>query len=1337
VLVLALKKHIQPAEIARALVHSAPDAQLANLAEVAHERKRRADGGSVDLPTFARGDAPPTDTGDRSGPAIGDMRAPIDPSLPEPQDLPRSARNNNPGNLVNGDFARSQPGYAGDDGRFARFETPDQGQMATGALLDKYAQQGIDTPHGIISKFAPPNENDTRKYAMHVADTLGVSPHDRIDMSDPGIRAIVSHAIRHYEGGRQADRYYGNWNSAGNYQRGGYATDGSVGDTNPDNGFAKPPNYGHHDYVTPEQLSQSSQNENHEYRARLAEEHPATAPTPKPGLNVGPSVEETRTKSPAQLAELDSGSDAPPYSGFTDPLGRQQPETAKSDEINSTGVQSPVGNTIAPTDMGKRAFPSAADDGGGYEAPELPAIKVAGPKLSPSTRPTENNLPDYSNVDTEKVLASPPAPVAAAPQKSAPPPPPSAELPTFAQKETPELKVSAEAPAPAPVSARAPAPVQRQDQNQNPVEQFFGGVDKFGRQIGATITGGVNQLLNGSPKMISPAGQYNKQRLDPRLTDTLTQASKGLPEGYTAQLVSGYREGDPRLHGRGLATDIQIYDPQGRPVSNYQNANSFRLYEKFAHDARLAQQHLYPELSDNFRWGGYFSGGKEGTKGGRYGAADLMHFDLGGGWYGGMKGGSWEHGLTPAQRALFPGVESSGMGQQQQAQQQPKDNNFPLFSAEHGQAQPTYNAQAFQDPNAPRNVRLMNPGNVIESAFARRQVGYLGNDGKFARFDTPEHGLLAAENLLTTYAGQGRNTISSIMNKWSPGNENNTGALIKSMSERMGVGPNDPINMNDPAVRRQLALGFAEQEGGPKAKLAYAGSGDQGGGVVDAANRVINHVVGAGGNAVDQGLRTAHAILGGGGQPDQRQYQASAQPAQSGGGGGFNPAQAFADNRSWLIPLLSGIGTMASSNSPYLGTALLQGLGGGAQAWSKEQASEADLAGKQGQNRGTDIENAERLQGITKKGIIYDKSGNPIMAQLADGSMISWAQYLTMAEAGNPPALYGQSQLPGAISRTNQTAAPNNYSAGPSAPAGASGYRPPLPGGAGAGVSAPGQPTFFPASQESAPQTRTAAQTASGLGSAGNAALQQGYHNYMVNPQQYQEHVAESGKTETEVNGAGNAARQLRGSLLQQTDAILNQPDTGWAAGGPLNGVRTNVLSYANSLADTLGLPSNWRITPEDIANKTAIDKLHHIASMSAAHGYGQTSLGAAEMGELMNPGSNMSKASAVKVLAGLYSDSQRTLDLQNYIAEGRQQSAKRPGGTGNYLTQDLISAFNKDHDYTQYGTEKHVVEDFLSKRHAKTKKPLFSDVYARTVPAERVDSLTKTPGVNRYFTGQ
>jgi len=161
---------------------------------------------------------------------------------------------------------------------------------------------------------------------------------------------------------------------------------------------------------------------------------------------------------------------------------------------------------------------------------------------------------------------------------------------------------------------------------------------------------------------VPPPQNVNVKGVDPRLIDIYNEASKSLPEGYSVQLTSGYRAGDPRFHGQGKAVDFQITDANGNVLNNYQNLPAFRTYEQFAQSARKAQMQMYPELNDQLRWGGYFSG-KTHPFGGPYGAVDIMHLDLGGDKVG-MQGGSWAGGLTDAQRKLLQNKAiSQGMGQ--------------------------------------------------------------------------------------------------------------------------------------------------------------------------------------------------------------------------------------------------------------------------------------------------------------------------------------------------------------------------------------------------------------------------------------------------------------------------------------------------------------------------------------------------------------------------------------------------------------------------------------------------------------------------------------------------
>lgn len=116
----------------------------------------------------------------------------------------RGERNMNPGNIEDGPFARSQPGYSGSDGRFARFDTADNGMAAIDALLSSYGRRGFNTPETIINRWAPPSDNNpTSNYSAYVAEGLGIQPDAPLDMNDPGVRRQVAERIAQFETGKR------------------------------------------------------------------------------------------------------------------------------------------------------------------------------------------------------------------------------------------------------------------------------------------------------------------------------------------------------------------------------------------------------------------------------------------------------------------------------------------------------------------------------------------------------------------------------------------------------------------------------------------------------------------------------------------------------------------------------------------------------------------------------------------------------------------------------------------------------------------------------------------------------------------------------------------------------------------------------------------------------------------------------------------------------------------------------------------------------------------------------------------------------------------------------
>lgn len=90
----------------------------------------------------------------------------------------RPNRNNNPGDIEDGVFARKH-GAIGSDDRFAKFATATAGFAAMAALLQIH-YQGL-TIRAALNKYAPPVENATDIYLQHVCEWAGVHPDDLID----------------------------------------------------------------------------------------------------------------------------------------------------------------------------------------------------------------------------------------------------------------------------------------------------------------------------------------------------------------------------------------------------------------------------------------------------------------------------------------------------------------------------------------------------------------------------------------------------------------------------------------------------------------------------------------------------------------------------------------------------------------------------------------------------------------------------------------------------------------------------------------------------------------------------------------------------------------------------------------------------------------------------------------------------------------------------------------------------------------------------------------------------------------------------------------------------
>ncbi|EEO7205275.1 hypothetical protein G6K67_001359 [Salmonella enterica subsp. enterica serovar Rubislaw] len=113
-----------------------------------------------------------------------------------------------------------------------------------------------------------------------------------------------------------------------------------------------------------------------------------------------------------------------------------------------------------------------------------------------------------------------------------------------------------------------------------------------------------------------------------------------------------------------------------------------------------------------------------------------------------------------------------------------------------------------------KGVRNNNPGNLVASN--QGWDGELTSDGKFSRFDTPEHGIRAlAKNMRTYQNKHDLNTVSQMISKFAPPEDHNdTATYIKAVSGMMGVDPEQHIDTGDAGTLTKLVNSIITVENG-------------------------------------------------------------------------------------------------------------------------------------------------------------------------------------------------------------------------------------------------------------------------------------------------------------------------------------------------------------------------------------------------------------------------------------------------------------------------------------------------------------------------------------------
>lgn len=127
--------------------------------------------------------------------------------------LPRGIRNNNPLNIRKGGYWKGLSEEQ-NDCAFCQFRSLVYGIRAGLVLISHYiagrtsVRKPINTPEAIISRWAPPTENATRRYINFVCKDAGLRPQQVLVFSQREVIVALVYAMIFVECGQRVDRQY-------------------------------------------------------------------------------------------------------------------------------------------------------------------------------------------------------------------------------------------------------------------------------------------------------------------------------------------------------------------------------------------------------------------------------------------------------------------------------------------------------------------------------------------------------------------------------------------------------------------------------------------------------------------------------------------------------------------------------------------------------------------------------------------------------------------------------------------------------------------------------------------------------------------------------------------------------------------------------------------------------------------------------------------------------------------------------------------------------------------------------------------------------------------------
>jgi hypothetical protein len=465
-------------------------------------------------------------------------------------------------------------------------------------------------------------------------------------------------------------------------------------------------------------------------------------------------------------------------------------------------------------------------------------------------------------------------------------------------------------------------------------------------------------------------------------------------------------------------------------------------------------------------------------------------------------------------------------------------------------------------------------------------------------------------------------------------------------------------------------------------------------------------------------------------------------------------------NQDWLVPLLSGVGTMAASPSRYLGAALLQGVGGGAQQYAAMQARAEE------QQRQREQLNVSRVGAVTAAGQLdvsraqEERSREALAAAISAGSYNADSNTFRVYDRNGRPTLVRASEFYRAIregrpypvtaSGASGAAAPTNEPAAPSPRITSEALPPPAAQGASATNPEAQPPGAGTAEQPTAPPPAT------GQRQAISAPI---YREIPPDLQSRLQTIArrieDTPRTmttppregEDPYPAAAEGARIAQDSTQQRNSLaseLASLPTSGLFTPGAMQPAVASTVGMINSALSSVG--SRVQILPQELGTTEGANKISRELAFALQRGSGSRAASELIQALATVPTAANSPQGAANILSDIYVGQQRNIDMNNFYVRARDQLSNM--GLNEiqlrHASQELANEFAQRQD-ANYGREREAlrniymqeVEDPQTKQRIRLLPYIIQHADSMSPAFVRNIEERFGPGILRYFTGR